>query len=64
MKKNDEKTSIVFLQNGPIQISGSVQISGQYGEKKTDETIHLCRCSGSNNKPYCDGSHKANGFKG
>lgn len=64
MKKNDEKTSIVFLQNGPIQVTGSVQISGQYGEKKSDETIHLCRCGESKNKPYCDGSHKANGFKG
>ena len=64
MKKNNEKTSISFLQNGPIQVSGTIQISGQYGEKGSEQTIFLCRCGGSKNKPYCDGSHKSNGFKG
>ena len=64
MKKNNEKPSILFLVNGPIQVSGSVQISGQYGEKHTEETLYLCRCGGSKTKPYCDGSHKSNGFKG
>ena len=64
MKKNDEKTSIVFLENGPIQVSGSIQISGQYGEKHTEDPIYVCRCGESKNKPYCDGSHKASGFKG
>ena len=23
----------------------------------------LCRCGGSANKPYCDGTHKTNGFR-
>ena len=64
MKKNNEKTSINFLQNGPIQVSGTIQISGQYGEKGSEQTIFLCRCGGCKNKPYCDGSHKLNGFKG
>ena len=63
MKKNEEKTSILFLENGPIQVTGSLKISGQYGEKESDTAIYLCRCGGSKNKPYCDGSHKSNGFK-
>ena len=27
------------------------------------EVIALCRCGASKNKPFCDGSHKAAGFK-
>jgi CDGSH-type Zn-finger protein len=64
MKKNNEKTSVLFLENGPIQVSGTIHISGQYGEKGTDGTIYLCRCGSSKNKPYCDGTHKSIGFKG
>jgi len=64
MKKNEEKTSVLFLENGPIQVTGTVKISGQYGEKESDTAIYLCRCGGSKNKPYCDGSHKSDGFKG
>lgn len=64
MKKNNEKTSLLFLENGPIQVSGSIQISGQYGAKETEEPIYVCRCGESKNKPYCDGSHKTSGFKG
>lgn len=32
-------------------------------EVKTGK-VALCRCGGSANKPYCDGSHRNNGFEG
>ncbi len=64
MNQNDEKTSIIFFDNGPIQVKGAVKISGQYGEKETESAIFLCRCGESKKKPYCDGSHKAIEFKG
>jgi CDGSH-type Zn-finger protein len=25
--------------------------------------VAFCRCGGSQNKPFCDGSHRTNGFK-
>jgi CDGSH-type Zn-finger protein len=32
--------------------------------KVEKEKIFLCRCGGSNNKPFCDGTHKKIEFKG
>lgn len=28
----------------------------------TPDTVFLCRCGGSSNKPFCDGTHATNGF--
>ena len=65
MEKKEEKSKLLFIDNGPIMVTGPVQIAGQYGEKETDgSAIYLCRCGQSKNKPYCDGSHKTSGFKG
>jgi len=65
MKKNIEKASILFLENGPMQVTGTTHFTGQYGEKHTDgSAIYLCRCGESKNKPACDGTHKICGFRG
>ena len=49
---------IRVLENGPLAISADLHIAGQ--EPGTRAT--LCRCGDSKNKPYCDGSHKKEGF--
>ena len=51
------------LPNGPLQVSGNLEVVSGTGRtvNKVTKTF-LCRCGESKNKPYCDGSHKAAGF--
>jgi uncharacterized Fe-S cluster protein YjdI len=52
-------------ENGPLLISGGVRVLDADGELLYEgERAALCRCGGSNNKPFCDGTHKKNGFRG
>jgi len=50
--------------NGPLFVRGDVQVIDAQGNVTRKATrIALCRCGQSNNKPYCDLSHRAIGFK-
>jgi CDGSH iron-sulfur domain-containing protein 3 len=49
--------------NGPYLVTGTVRLVDADGNPyTTTENFVLCRCGGSATKPFCDGSHKANGF--
>jgi CDGSH-type Zn-finger protein len=54
-------------ENGPLVIHGAVKIVDHLGHEFTPppgkETIALCRCGHSRNKPFCDGSHRGCGFQ-
>ena len=52
------------LPNGPLQLSGSVEICTGTGRTvfRTQST-RLCRCGASESKPFCDGSHARVGFR-
>lgn len=57
------KLHIKPSKNGPLLLTGNVLIraaSGRVAWKGTG--VALCRCGGSKNKPFCDGSHKEIGF--
>jgi uncharacterized Fe-S cluster protein YjdI len=66
--KGDTKMSDVkldLLENGPILVKGNIELKNSKGEVlPTEETVALCRCGGSKNKPFCDGTHNSNDFKG
>jgi CDGSH-type Zn-finger protein len=59
---------IRLRENGPIVLQGAIQIVDHLGNEVPlptgKETIALCRCGQSKNKPFCDGSHKTCGFVG
>ena len=53
--------------NGPFVIKAPVQVVDHDGKPFTipagKETIALCRCGASKNKPFCDGAHNVCGFQ-
>lgn len=57
------KLKIVTATNGPLILEGNFEIQNDSGQQVfRDEKAALCRCGGSANKPFCDGSHAAIGF--
>jgi uncharacterized Fe-S cluster protein YjdI len=52
-------------EDGPLLITGGVRIVDAEGAVLYEgEKAALCRCGGSANKPFCDGTHQKNGFRG
>ncbi|VAV83545.1 hypothetical protein MNBD_BACTEROID02-69 [hydrothermal vent metagenome] len=63
--KMEATTKIDVLENGPLLVHGTMEVTNSNGEKEIKEkTTAFCRCGVSQNKPYCDGAHKKAEFKG
>ena len=62
---SDDPATITPYRNGPYLVRGEFTILDQDGNEITRkrETVALCRCGRSQNKPFCDGTHKVIGFK-
>lgn len=58
--------TIRFSENGPILLKGSFQVRHPETDEPSyqSEKAALCRCGGSMNKPFCDGTHRTIGFSG
>ncbi len=63
--------TIRLKRNGPYLISledaagvSIVDADGNVLIPEPGRSIALCRCGGSSNKPFCDGTHRRNGFVG
>jgi uncharacterized Fe-S cluster protein YjdI len=49
--------------DGPLLVRGAVRVLDADGNVLAElEKAALCRCGQSQNKPFCDGSHKQAGF--
>lgn len=56
-----EDVKITVRLNGPYFIDGPFELVDEDGASfavRKDHRIALCRCGMSDNKPYCDGSHR------
>jgi CDGSH-type Zn-finger protein len=54
-------TKITVNDNGSLKIEGDFEILDRTGARYGlggREVISVCRCGRSQNKPFCDGSHK------
>ena len=59
------QTTIKVRENGPYLVTNCQTLKGFDGTVYGSEgTVALCRCGGSKNKPFCDGTHATIGFSG
>lgn len=51
--------TVRVLENGPLAFRAPIALQG----RPAGNRLTLCRCGASAHKPYCDGSHRAAGFR-
>ncbi len=56
---------VEVISNGPLMVYGNLQVKLSDGQVKNQSKVSaFCRCGSSQNKPFCDGSHKKINFEG
>ena len=60
----DREPGVSLRKDGPYTVVGGIQLE-DYDKSTPQSKEHytLCRCGGSKNKPFCDGTHWSNNFK-
>jgi CDGSH-type Zn-finger protein len=56
--------TITIRDNGPLLVDGEFRLVDAQGVEVPIQKKALCRCGGSTNKPFCDGTHSKIGFQG
>jgi CDGSH-type Zn-finger protein/uncharacterized Fe-S cluster protein YjdI len=63
-KAGDGALTITCQENGSLAVTGDFElVDGDGAVVASGNAAWLCRCGGSGNKPFCDGTHKKIGFK-
>ena len=59
-------TTVTARKNGPYMVQGTIKMLDADGKEISvdSDMVFLCRCGGSTNKPFCDGTHRSIGFEG
>lgn len=60
-----DTTTVRVLNDGPLYVEGLFKVVTASGKELPVEggKCALCRCGGSEKKPFCDGTHKRAGFQ-
>jgi CDGSH-type Zn-finger protein len=60
----DEPVTIKVRDDGPLKVTGPVRLVDADGAEFAlpEGPFALCRCGHSQDKPFCDGSHRDHGF--
>jgi len=56
-------TKATPIKNGPLLVTGKIEVRREDGTVETLPRATLCRCGQSNNQPFCDNHHLAAGFR-
>lgn len=60
----DDPTIVEVRPNGPLYLRGRLRLQAAGGRAARDEyRLAVCRCGASENKPFCDNSHRLIGFR-
>jgi CDGSH-type Zn-finger protein len=52
------RVAVKVFRNGPLRITGAVSLSVADGTTyETTGAVLFCRCGGSSDMPFCDGTH-------
>jgi CDGSH-type Zn-finger protein/uncharacterized Fe-S cluster protein YjdI len=63
LASRDGDLKVTPLPNGSLMVEGNLEVVTGTGRTITrTQKCFLCRCGGSANKPFCDGTHKKIGF--
>jgi CDGSH-type Zn-finger protein/uncharacterized Fe-S cluster protein YjdI len=58
------RNEVTVSNDGPLYFSGELQVDGAAADMQgVAFRAALCRCGASKNKPFCDNSHRAAGFR-
>jgi uncharacterized Fe-S cluster protein YjdI len=60
----DAEPAVITIPDGPLALRGDISIADGDGNLlRRDTRMTLCRCGASENKPFCDASHRNIGFR-
>ena len=56
----EQVATVRHIANGPVYVRGNIAITDEDGNViRRGSRFALCQCGKSNNKPFCDNSHRA-----